>query len=250
MGAVGFPTTRLPFRNRVTCKRKSRVICLRSFGIGSDHLESTALGRPSARNSASATSPLPWGIPSAVFCFERNRAMASDPPNSDDDTRRAREARGPRDELAGAFSRVGFDERLAVVFAAAIQSGEAVALIVVDVDHLGDFNARYGRAAGDAALAAIRRRISDTLGANDIVARLAEDEFAVLCRKTTGNYGTQLAQRLRARISTSAIEIRGANDAYFFNVSVGVCLLPASAITNAVDFVAAAEHALRRAKET
>jgi len=176
--------------------------------------------------------------------------MASDPPASDDDTRRAREARGPRDELTGAFSRVAFDERLAVVFAAAIQSGEAVALIVVDVDHLGDFNARYGRAAGDAALAAIRRRISDTLGANDIVARLAEDEFAVLCRKTTGNYGAQLAQRLRARISTSAIEIRGANDAYFFNVSVGVCLLPASAITNAVDFVAAAEHALRRAKET
>jgi diguanylate cyclase (GGDEF)-like protein len=176
--------------------------------------------------------------------------MGSDPPDSDDDTPRALDQLNPRDELTGGFSRAAFDERLAVVFASAVEYGESLALLLIDVDHFADFNERHGRAAGDVALAAIRARISEALGVTDIVARLAEDEFAVLCRKAVGDYGAQLAQRLRTRISTYAIAIPGAEDAYFLNVSVGVCLFPASGITKAADFLAAAEACLRQAKQT
>src|SRR5436190_21885813 len=132
------------------------------------------------------------------------------------------DARGKRDPLTGALTRMELEERVARGFAEAFQHGEALALLVADLDHFRTFDAQYGPGAADAALVTIHHRIANALAATDIVARSGYDEFAVFCRKPmSSSYGPSLAQRLRARIGSEPVEIPDAGDAYFFTVSIG-----------------------------
>jgi diguanylate cyclase (GGDEF)-like protein len=174
--------------------------------------------------------------------------MSEDPPETDEPTPLFPRDRRGRDALTGALTRSAFDERLGDVVAAALQYGESLALLMVDVDHLGSFNERYGRSAGDAALAAIAKRIASALAASDILARFDDDEFAILCRRPMRDYAVALAQRLRGKIAGGAIEIRDAGDAYLFTVSIGVCLFPAAGLSDPGAFREAAGGALRQAK--
>lgn len=64
----------------------------------------------------------------------------------------------------------------------AADGGTAVGLLLVDIDAFSDVNRLYGRATGDAVLAEVADRIGLRVGADDFVARVDADEFAVVCR--------------------------------------------------------------------
>ncbi len=174
--------------------------------------------------------------------------MAQDPPHNDDDTPHELAEAAGRQPPVLTLPRARFDERVTRALAAAQQYGESIALLLVDLDYFSKFNARYGQPAGDAALVSIHRRIVASVGTKDMAARLADDSFAVLCRTNVGRYGSMMAYRLCSRISNGAVEIQGADDAYFFTASIGVALFPGSGASTPVDFMTLAEEALRRAK--
>ncbi|MDW3216028.1 MAG: bifunctional diguanylate cyclase/phosphodiesterase [Ilumatobacteraceae bacterium] len=68
------------------------------------------------------------------------------------------------------------------------------AVMMLDLDRFKEVNDTLGHHAGDALLVEFSRRMTAVLGPRDVLARLAGDEFAVLCRRATSDEIFDLAQ--------------------------------------------------------
>ncbi len=103
---------------------------------------------------------------------------------SDVSERRAAEARirhlAHHDALTDLPNRTFFGERLERAVAAALDAGERVALLLVDLDHFKEVNDSLGHPAGDELLCAAAGRLRRLAPAETVVARLGGDEFALL----------------------------------------------------------------------
>ena len=84
------------------------------------------------------------------------------------------------DPLTGLAARTAFGEKLADSIAAALRARRTMVLQVVDIDHLKRINERYGRAVGDELLRQAAQRIAQLVRPADLLARLGDDEFALL----------------------------------------------------------------------
>lgn len=84
------------------------------------------------------------------------------------------------DTLTGLANRHQLNEKLPEVVARARRSGEAVALMYLDVDRFKSINDNYGHATGDAVLREFARRVRSSVRITDTVARLSGDEFVVV----------------------------------------------------------------------
>jgi diguanylate cyclase (GGDEF)-like protein/PAS domain S-box-containing protein len=84
------------------------------------------------------------------------------------------------DPLTGLRNRRLFEHDLKLQIARSQRYGEIAGLLVLDVDSFASVNERYGEQVGDDLLKAVARALSRRLRETDLVARLGEDEFAVL----------------------------------------------------------------------
>ncbi|MFC4072012.1 putative bifunctional diguanylate cyclase/phosphodiesterase [Actinoplanes subglobosus] len=71
-----------------------------------------------------------------------------------------------------------------------------VTVLVVDVDGFHEVNDQLGHGHGDLLLTQVSRRLRAAVRSQDVVARLGNDEFAVLLRDTDPAIGEAIAQRL------------------------------------------------------
>jgi diguanylate cyclase (GGDEF)-like protein len=80
--------------------------------------------------------------------------------------------------------------RAAAVAAEAIaeaqRTGREVAVIVLNVDRLKPINDSLGHQAGDELLLALSERLQSVLGNDNVLARLAGDEFTIIARRLRG----------------------------------------------------------------
>ncbi len=102
-----------------------------------------------------------------------------------------------RDPVTGLPDARAFHERLAEEVARAAEHGVPLGLLEVDLDHFGALNARYGRAAGDRALAEVALVLKLALRDGDIIARLGGDAFGILLPETDVLPARRVAERLR-----------------------------------------------------
>ncbi|GAB7047541.1 hypothetical protein JCM9534A_26670 [Catenuloplanes indicus JCM 9534] len=106
------------------------------------------------------------------------------------------------DPLTGLANRVLFEERARHAIAHQDRSGEAMALIYIDLDGFKDVNDGLGHQAGDALLAQVATRLTQCVRASDTVARLGGDEFAVLCERMAAAGDDEIvAARIVERLS-------------------------------------------------
>ncbi len=84
------------------------------------------------------------------------------------------------DPLTGLANRTRFADRLEHALQRAERSGEAVAVMFMDLDNFKGINDGLGHAAGDNVLREIGERMKPCVRPADTVARLGGDEFAVL----------------------------------------------------------------------
>jgi diguanylate cyclase (GGDEF)-like protein len=83
----------------------------------------------------------------------------------------------------------------------AARTGRPICLAVLDVDDFKAINDREGHAGGDQVLKAATAVWQDVLRADDILARVGGDEFAILLADCDGDHAAALLDRLR--IATS-----------------------------------------------
>lgn len=131
--------------------------------------------------------------------------------------------RAASDALTGLANRGHFDQRLQLEWARAARGGEALSLILLDVDHFKKFNDRYGHPAGDACL----RAVADALAlrarrSTDLVARVGGEEFAVLLPHTHAAGAQQAAEQLRAAVAALGIPHGASDTAAHVTISLGV----------------------------
>jgi len=104
-----------------------------------------------------------------------------------------------RDELTGLPNRVFFDERLNRALREATDQGPAV--ISVDLDCFKQINNTWSRRAGDSLLREISVRIKSVLRPDDVLARVAGDEFAVILSGAgSAIKAREVAERIRQAI--------------------------------------------------
>jgi len=94
------------------------------------------------------------------------------------ESRLARQAM--QDELTGLANRAAAMHTLRDALREAVQAGENLAVVFLDIDHFKRINDRYGHELGDALLRAIGQRLEGLRGEGITVARLSADEFVVV----------------------------------------------------------------------
>ncbi len=106
------------------------------------------------------------------------------------------------DPLTGLPNRTLFAELVEHAVAAASRSQLSAAVLFVDLDRFKTVNDRFGHHAGDLMLRAVAARLGQALRPGDTLARLAGDEFVVLCENLTDPEQAELvAQRIAAALA-------------------------------------------------
>lgn len=89
-------------------------------------------------------------------------------------------AQALRDPLTGLPNRRALNDRLPEAIARAKRSGQAMAVLFMDLDGFKTVNDRLGHQRGDTLLQQFAERVSTCIRRSDTLARLAGDEFVVL----------------------------------------------------------------------
>jgi len=140
------------------------------------------------------------------------------------DSRAALRAAVITDPLTGLINRREFSVRLTQSLALASNTGTAVALALLDVDHFKTINDFYGHDAGDTLLIHIADRLRNSaLAPIHFVARLGGDEFAIaLDNETAGDIDQTLEHILN--LIRQPIEINGVS--HHCTASIGYASYP------------------------
>jgi diguanylate cyclase (GGDEF)-like protein len=108
------------------------------------------------------------------------------------------------DQLTGLWNRRHFDNELKRALDQTDRFGGFCALVIADVDHFKNVNDTYGHAAGDKVLTSIAQIMRELVRTTDVCARIGGEEFCVILPQTGVVGSVELAERLRARLGSSA----------------------------------------------
>jgi diguanylate cyclase (GGDEF)-like protein/PAS domain S-box-containing protein len=146
------------------------------------------------------------------------------------------------DALTDLPNRTLFQDRLQETMAKAPSGESGFAVLCLDLDEFKYVNDTFGHAIGDRLLAEVARRLKTCVDADDVVARLSGDEFAILAFGDAKERPARIAARIVAAIS-EPMEVEGIKIS--LHVSVGIAVAPSE---NATDIMRRADLALYRAK--
>ena len=129
-----------------------------------------------------------------------------------------------RDALTGLFNRRHFDARLTEELARSRRHGNALSLLMIDIDRFKSINDRYGHSVGDAALQDVAMRVRNMFRREDVVARIGGDELAVIMPDTTTDCAFDKAEHVRTMLAAEKLRVRDTFSAPIgITVSCGVC---------------------------
>ena len=159
------------------------------------------------------------------------------------DSFRAAEASAATDPLTGLPNRRYFDE-FSSLLTGRRRSGDAVAVLMIDIDKFKGLNDTYGHPTGDQVLKSVATAITGAVREQDVPARIGGEEFAVLLRNPGPEVAIEVGERVRAAVRDLDLRSIGVPGV---SVSVGV-----ANATNADEPIRAlldrADQALLRAK--
>jgi diguanylate cyclase (GGDEF)-like protein/PAS domain S-box-containing protein len=149
------------------------------------------------------------------------------------------------DALTGLPNRGTFNKKLDQEIEVAIQSGQRLAVLCLDLDRFKEVNDLFGHAAGDRALQAVAKRITGLLDDKQMMARLSGDEFAIILPglanpATAGRIAETILEALQSLIE-------GVESAQPIGTSIGIAICPDDA-TDRNALLSHADTALYRAK--
>ncbi len=150
-----------------------------------------------------------------------------------------------RDQLTGVFDRRGLAEQGAIAYATSRRTGIPVSIIMTDIDRFKFINDEHGHAAGDAALCHFASILKDSRRANDFLARVGGEEFAVVLPGTDLEAAMSIAGRLCERIESTPVEVDGL--VLGMTASFGVAMI-SDKDTCLSDTIVRADRALYRSK--
>lgn len=123
----------------------------------------------------------------------------------EDDLNRSRarlEVQATTDALTGVFNRYVLEERLGCAWEKARAQGEALSLVLLDVDHFKSYNDTFGHVCGDAVLRQLGELLLSNVRTTDFVARYGGEEFLIVLPNTDSAAAHRWAERIRTQIES------------------------------------------------
>jgi diguanylate cyclase (GGDEF)-like protein len=139
------------------------------------------------------------------------------------DELRARNAQLERlvstDLLTGLLNRAATADHLRALVSRTQRHGAPLSVVLLDVDGIGEVNARLGHAAGDGVLQAVAARVRSQLREEDAAGRWSGDEILVVAPDTPGDGLGPIVARLRGAVDAEPVLV--ADEALAVSVSAG-----------------------------
>ena len=128
------------------------------------------------------------------------------------------------DALSGLANRARLTEELTRALAESLPARKLLAVHCIDIDHFKDINDRLGLAAGDLMIKITAERLKSVAGPDDIVARLAGDEFALIQKAPRDRADAEVFARKISRAMAEPVPL--GNEQVAMTVCVGVAIAP------------------------
>jgi diguanylate cyclase (GGDEF)-like protein len=154
----------------------------------------------------------------------------------------AQEENALTDELTKLPNRRALAQRFLQEMQRARRHHNAIAFLMIDLDHFKQVNDTYGHLNGDAVLAELASILSTSARESDVCARYGGEEFALILHETTEAGARTLAERIRAKVAAATFP-----GGLKLTISVGVAATDEAALfTNLIE---RADQALYAAKQ-
>ena len=124
------------------------------------------------------------------------------------------------DALTGLNNRRYFNAVSEREFELAVRHKKPLSALMLDIDHFKRVNDTYGHAVGDLVLVEIAAVCLKLMRSTDLCARYGGEEICMLLPETASSGAQAIAERLRAAISSLALEADG--HAFAVTASMGV----------------------------
>ncbi|MBN1585975.1 MAG: sensor domain-containing diguanylate cyclase [Candidatus Omnitrophica bacterium] len=124
------------------------------------------------------------------------------------------------DGLTGLYVVRHLMERLEEELARAKRHGGDVSVVLCDLDHFKNYNDRYGHVAGDLLLQRVAQVLRECVRPGDVLARYGGEEFVVVLSGQVKE-ARRLAERIRARMEETVLDIRGQQTGITLSAGVG-----------------------------
>ena len=155
----------------------------------------------------------------------------------------AAETQASTDALTGLPNRRYFDEFCGLL-ARRRRSGDAVGVLMIDIDRFKVLNDTHGHATGDEVLRGVGGAIVAAVREDDVPARYGGEEFVVLLRNPSPEVALEVGERVRSSVAALDLQRLGVAGV---SVSVGVAVAR-QADQPIGELIAEADRALYRAK--
>jgi len=154
------------------------------------------------------------------------------------------------DGLTGIANRRQFDEQAQRFWSDAQASGQAMALLIADIDHFKRYNDRYGHPVGDHCLIRVAQMLADQMRNGEYFAgRYGGEEFAILLAPAQTQQVSAIAQRLVEAVRQLAIEHSDRPDGLrVVTLSVGAALSSDPGVSSLTDLIHRSDQHLYQAK--
>lgn len=163
-----------------------------------------------------------------------------------DQLARAEEAIGT-DPLTGIGNRRLFDKALHRMAGQAVERGEPLSLLMIDIDHFKQFNDTHGHPVGDLVLKLVAAKLAEKAASPRLAARYGGEEFAILLPGLDLAETLRLAEQIRSEVATREVVLRAEGRRLgVVTLSIGAASLKSGEPVEAL--VARADAALYRAK--
>ena len=154
------------------------------------------------------------------------------------------------DALTKIPNRMQFHHVLQQTIARGLRSGQAVALLYLDMDRFKEVNDTFGHGAGDRVLEVLAERLTRALPKGALLGRLAGDEFA-LCidgLPAEGDNRGPIAHLARAVLTEVSRAFQLNQHEVFLTASIGIAFCPRDA-ENVIDLIRNADAAMYYSKQ-
>lgn len=153
-----------------------------------------------------------------------------------------------RDPLTNLYNRRFLEEELARQIDHVRRQSLPLALALLDLDHFGDYNERFGHLAGDLVLQSLAVLLQGFRQGSDVPCRYGGEEFVLIMSAATAAEAAARLEPMRCRLAERGIHHEG-RLLEPVTASIGVAEFPRDGGTPAA-LLAAADEAMYRAKKS
>ena len=159
------------------------------------------------------------------------------------------EERARTDTLTGLPNRRALDEFFRKAQIAAMEQGEPLSVVLIDIDHFKRFNDEFGHGVGDQVLKLMAKVLRERVREIDLAARYGGEELIAVLPSADLAVGTAIAERIRRSVSECRITRRSTGEPLpGITVSIGVAQFQGGETMS--DLIERCDRALYRAKRT